>query len=106
AEWLERDALYDVLCGEHRASHFELWAGDRDLFAADAERSPGVRQRRDALANRFAAAIHRYAFAQWIVHRQHDETRAELSRVGFKFFGDLQIGVSETDAWALQSLFL
>jgi 4-alpha-glucanotransferase len=92
--WLQRDALYEILCEEHHASHFSLWPADKDLG------------RFDALVERFPSEIRRYAFAQWIAHRQHDDARAELARLGFKLFGDLQIGVSESDAWALQSLFL
>lgn len=107
ADWLERDALYHVLCRVHEQPHWSLWRADRTLFAPrnDDERAAFATRRTD-LVRTHAAKIDRYAFAQWIAHRQHARARADLSRIGLRLFGDLQIGVSEIDAWGLQSLFL
>jgi hypothetical protein len=48
----------------------------------------------------------KYRFVQWLAHKQHDELRGFLSRLGLALWGDLQIGVSWRDRQTLASLFL
>jgi 4-alpha-glucanotransferase len=47
-----------------------------------------------------------YRFVQWLAHKQHDELRAWLPRLGLSLWGDLQIGVSWRDRQTLAPLFL
>jgi 4-alpha-glucanotransferase len=48
----------------------------------------------------------RYAFAQFVVHAQHEAFRARTHALGWKVFGDLQIGLSPRDRWTREGLFL
>jgi 4-alpha-glucanotransferase len=101
AEWLERDALHDVLQRRHGGAHWRTWGdpADRALFAPapGAERAHGARLR--ALLEAHAAEVDRYAFAQWLAHEQHALLRERARGLGLALFGDLQIGISERDAW-------
>ena len=76
------------------------WAADVHAFAAA---NAGWIDR-DAAVD--AMAPEHYRFVQWLAHRQHEELRVALSRLGLKLYGDLQIGVSHRDRRTLAPLFL
>lgn len=53
-----------------------------------------------------AAALDRYAFAQFVVHAQHAALRRRAASLGLALFGDLQIGMSSADARAAAGFLL
>jgi 4-alpha-glucanotransferase len=102
AGWLERDALHDALQRSHGGASWRGWpAADRDLFLG---RSGGERRR--ALAARHARELEDHAFVQLLAHEQHARLRERARALGLALFGDLQIGLSERDAWYAQGLVL
>jgi len=102
AGWLERDGLHGALQRRHRGASWREWpACDRDVFAADAGSV-----RRHALVAAHAAEIDDHAFVQLLAHEQHARFRERARALGLALFGDLQIGLSERDAWSAQAFVL
>src|SRR5256885_8322635 len=107
ADWLERDALYQALCAEHRDGDWLRWpASDRTLFHPAPGEASRARARRTDLLQRYAALVQRYQFEQFLAHEQHQAFRAEAKSLGFRLYGDLQIGVSHQDIWSWAAVFL
>jgi 4-alpha-glucanotransferase len=102
--WLERDALYRALVVVHGEESWRRWPDpiDRALFSA----APGADERRARLLAERKATVAQHAFEQFVAHEQHAAFRARCRARGLDVWGDLQIGFSERDAWAYQSLFL
>ncbi|HSP77386.1 MAG TPA: 4-alpha-glucanotransferase, partial [Myxococcaceae bacterium] len=59
-----------------------------------------------SLRGRGAEVMRRYAFGQWVVHRQHAALRERLEALGLVLLGDLQVGLSRRDTWSLQGVLL
>jgi 4-alpha-glucanotransferase len=106
--WLERDALYDVLCVEHGRPYWKEWSSewDRRLWSPRPGEEVTFSTRRQVLLKKYAAQMEAYAFRQFLVHSQHAALRERTAAWGLKLFGDLQIGFSPRDAWAYQGLFV
>jgi 4-alpha-glucanotransferase len=107
-EWLERDALYDVLCTEHGRPYWKEWPSewDRRLWSPRPGEEATFTKRRQVLLAKYAGQVEAYAFRQFLVHSQHAALRERTVAWGLKLYGDLQIGFSPRDAWAYQGLFL
>nr|WP_153865489.1 MULTISPECIES: 4-alpha-glucanotransferase [Myxococcaceae] len=108
AAWLEPDGLYGALAQLHGAPYWRDWplALDRRLYAPHPGEEAASEARRGELKEQCGEALAQYAFAQFLVHRQHAALRARLGALGLKLFGDLQIGYAPQDAWRRQALFL
>lgn len=111
AEWLEPDALYEVLCQVHQDGWWRTWSGplagtDRRLFAPKPGEALAARERVGALGQTHAEVLGRYAFVQWILDAQHRRFREALHALGLRGYGDLQVGLSARDEWARQALLL
>ncbi|HEY2749031.1 MAG TPA: 4-alpha-glucanotransferase [Polyangia bacterium] len=84
-----------------------LWRARRDAWSRDVDAFSHANEswlERDARLDPMAPE--EYRFVQWLAHRQHDELRAHLGRLGLQLWGDLQIGISWRDRQALAPLFL
>lgn len=104
AGWLDRDALHAALCAGHGGAGFRAWpARDRDLWLAG---DAAALEHRATRARQHARAIDRYAFGQLLVHEEHARVRREAGRHRLALYGDLQVGCSDTDAWAYAAAFL
>lgn len=120
AAWLEPAGLYEVLSTAYRTeatwpeipglrvsfagAHWSTWPKDQDLYLRpDPARLADLR--RD-----YARELEFFAFCQWLLARQHAGLRAELAARGdlpaLRLFGDLQVGISVGDTWAMRGLFL
>jgi 4-alpha-glucanotransferase len=108
AGWLVPDALYDVLARAHGGATWTRWPDplDRVLLAPGAGAEAAAAGRREDLLARAAEAVEDYALVQLLAHAQHDELRARAAALGLSLFGDLQVGMSERDAWAAQAFLL
>jgi len=111
--WLEPDALYTVLQRLYAGQGWEAWteaAGqpqlDQRLWYPLPGEESAVQARRAALVDRYAAVFEYYAFVQLHAHAQHDRLRKQCRELGLKLYADLQIGLSDRDAWSRQALFL
>jgi 4-alpha-glucanotransferase len=99
--WLERDALYEVLSRAHGGEGQARWpAEDRLLFAPAPGDEDAAARRRRALLAANAGDVEAYAFAQFVAHLQHQALRARARSLALDLFGDLQIGMSDRDAWS------
>lgn len=110
-EWLVRDALWDVLVEQYGSHEPRQWAGtdgalDAELFNPHPMFVDAAKERFSALKSRHVPAIRRFAFEQRLVAEQHGRARARAGGLGLKLYGDLQIGISNRDAWAWAKLFL
>ena len=102
AGWLERDALYEILCAEHGTGDVSRWPEiDRTLWADEA---PERIARRGELAAAHASSVDRFVLRQAIAHRQHAELRDRCRALGLALAGDLQIGMAPRDAWSYRAL--
>jgi 4-alpha-glucanotransferase len=108
AEWLLRDGVYEVLQRENGGAHWSAWRSplDRRLFAPAAGEEAAARERLSQLATTHAAELEAHVLVQTLVHVQHARFLARARRLGLALFGDLQIGMSERDAWATQGFTL
>ena len=89
--WLERDGRFVELATDLGTTDWQRWSKESETQAPTA-------------AARRARA--RYEYAQWLAHVAHEALRGFLSARGMRLWGDVQIGVSHQDRWALRSLFL
>jgi 4-alpha-glucanotransferase len=113
ADWLERDALYDVLEREHGGVHWSEWRADeRDsppdqrLWDPEPDQHEAAERRRAALGVAHGAEIDAFAFAQYLIHEQHRGLRALCAGLPLALFGDLQIGLSARDSWFARGFLL
>lgn len=106
-DWLDRDALYDVLERAHLGESWPRWPEeDRALWAPVPGGEERARRRRRALLRQHARDVERYALWQMVVHRQHARFREAVGRLGVELFGDVQVGLSPGDAWSRQAILL
>src|SRR5690606_17244220 len=103
-EWLTRDAAFEAMSLEHGTVAWREWPqADRAFPYLD---EPARQLRTGGLLARWGAVLDRYAFEQWLAHRQHAALGDVLREQELSLFGDLQVGVSERDAWAIQPILL
>jgi 4-alpha-glucanotransferase len=120
AGWLERDALHEALATSYAVpppatdlpdlrvsfggAYWRTWPSDQDLWASRDD------ARVATLSRTFARELRFYRFCQALVARQHALLRQDLAATHelppLRLFGDLQVGISVGDAWAMQGLFL
>ena len=123
AAWLTPAGLHEVLStaymtggtwsGAHGlrvsfdGSHYRTWPRDQELWVS---KTAAAAARRAGLQRTYARELEFLAFCQLLLARQHAGLRAELAaRPGLpalRLFGDLQVGISVGDTWALHDLFL
>ncbi|MCG6921906.1 MAG: 4-alpha-glucanotransferase [Acidobacteria bacterium] len=102
--WLARDGLYEALEHAHGGRHWREWA-DPERHAFDpppGEEAAAARLLRELLAEHIDT-VDSWAFAQFVLHRQHRELQQRARSLGLKLFGDLQVGLSPRDEWAAQA---
>ena len=111
AHWLDRDLAYAVLFERHGQVSWRGWRdasgaphSDQSLFAGAFEAEEPARVA--PLLESGSPLVERETLGQWLIHEQHGELRRYCRSLGLKLYADLQIGVSDQDAWAYQSLFL
>jgi 4-alpha-glucanotransferase len=88
--WLARDAQYAVYARRFGGIASRHW--------------PAEAQRGEAPVP--AEEARRHAFAQWLAHAEHARVRAAVKGAGLVLYGDLQIGVADSDLWAHRPAFL
>lgn len=110
--WLMRDGLYEALRHHYGGRSWRDWQGgpeagiDRELWYPAFQDARKTAARRRALFAEHRETITSYAFAQFLLDRQHQELRRYAHRLGLELFGDLQIGFSGRDAWFAHSFLL
>ncbi len=102
--WLARDALHAALEARHGADHRAWPEEDARLYAEPEERASAAR--RERLFEEAHVEVERYAFGQLVAHQQHERLRQRARSWGLELYGDLQVGFSQADVWAYESLFL
>jgi 4-alpha-glucanotransferase len=106
-DWLERDALYQALCVEHRDGDWLRWPeGDRRLLHPAPPEEARAASRRAEVLQKHSALVARYQLEQLLAHEQHQAFHAEAKTLGLRLYGDLQIGVSHQDIWSHAAVFL
>lgn len=110
--WLMRDGLYEALRRHYGGCNWRDWKGgsnarvDRQLWYHVKNDRRGIAARRRMLFDDYRPDITAYAFAQFLLDRQHHDFRCYAHHLGLDIFGDLQIGFSGRDAWFAQSFLL
>ena len=113
SEWLERDALYDVLRRLHGEGEWSEWSTADPAASLDGrlwDPTPDEREeaaaRRAALLEAHAGEAEAHAFVQYLAHAQHRHLRERLARLSLRLYGDLQIGFSPRDRWIASGFLL
>lgn len=88
ASWLEHDAAFEAQAADRGSDDPRQWPPS---FVPDA---PAL------------AVARTHAFTQFVVQAQHDAFRVRLSALGFKLWGDFQVGLSTRDVFGREALFL
>ncbi len=107
--WLEPDAVYQALTGDHDSLDWTTWAdsrGDRTLFCADGRTRARSERRVAEIRRQYAVQIERYELAQFLVHEQHAQFQQAAHQIGVALLADLQVGLSSRDIWRFQPLFM
>jgi 4-alpha-glucanotransferase len=112
ADWLERDALYEILRQCYGGRNWKEWGEDdqaridQHLHAPPAGLEKTAQDRMVRLRTLHGPKIEEYCFIQYLLHEQHREFRERCRLLGLKLFGDCQIGLSGRDAWSAKSFVL
>src|SRR5512146_27005 len=108
AEWLTRDALYEILQEQYGGRCWDEWESgdDRGLLAPAPGAERASEARRHALLSAHRSSVEDYAIVQFIAHEQHRRFVERAHALGLAVYGDLQIGMSDRDAWAARSFLL
>ncbi len=112
AAWLEPDALFEVLQVEHGEVTWHAWeappgdALDVRLLAPRPGEEVACANRRRLLEAKYQRGFDFYRFRQFLAHRQHQRFRAAARELSLRLYGDLHIGLAESDAWARQPWLL
>ena len=107
--WLEKDSLYEVLSLEYNNDYWPLWNSDLDknLFnTKDDAQKAQAEARIKELKSKYKDEIEFYAFCQYVVSVQNEETKKYALKHNIKMIADRQVAFSDRDIWAYQSLFL
>lgn len=109
-EWLDNDALYEVLACENESDYWPDWQEvDRYLPVYLSSKDEIKRQQAAQRLEQIYASeilsdeIEYYKFCQFIVNEQRNQV---LARVSVKTLADIQVTYSDRDWWAFQNLFL
>jgi 4-alpha-glucanotransferase len=113
ADWLERDALYEVLQALYGGRHWTEWTeadgrphADQRLWDESRESRAALAARRAQLREAHASEIDAFSFAQYVLHEQHRRLRSRLAALSLELAGDLQIGLSARDTWFARRFLL
>src|SRR5262249_1067958 len=77
SDWLERDALFEVLSEAHVTDDWRLWGPptgsivEQRLWDPREGEEESATRRREQIAARHQDAVERYGFLQFIAHEQH-----------------------------------
>lgn len=112
-DWLEPDALYEVLAtrvyGSQQAPlYWQAWPNAQDKTLWLERETPRGKQRLSELRAQFADELDAYAFGQFLAERHLQRLDHALAKRGVRLnrIADLPIGISSRDEWAHQDLFL
>jgi 4-alpha-glucanotransferase len=109
ASWLEKDSLYEALSIENENDYWPIWKSeiDKNLLNPKNEEEKNVYDARiKEIKEKYADEIDFYAFCQFILHLQNEETKEYALAHHIKMIADRQVSFSDRDCWAYQSLFL
>ena len=109
AFWLEKDALYEVLSIENANDYWPLWKSeiDRNLFnPKDDTQKKQAKSRIEELKKKYKKELEFYAFCQYVISVQNEETKKYALKHNVKMIADRQVAFSDRDIWAYQNLFL
>ena len=104
-DWLQKDALYEVLSKKYRTSDIKKWDEvDKNLF--DSSYPENIRQARIfELEKNEDTQIDIENFKQFIADKQQKESRAMLNSQDVQLYGDCLIGFSQGEMWANKNCF-
>ncbi len=111
AHWLDRDLAYAVLFERYGRQSWRGWRAADGAAHSDQHLFSGAlaAEEPELVAPVLASAsklVEREALGQWLLSEQHTALRSYCRSLGLKLYADLQIGVSDQDAWAYRALFL
>jgi 4-alpha-glucanotransferase len=112
ANWLTRDALYQILTEAHGGRGFRDWHSptgphpDQGLWTPAAGQEQACEARREQLLREQERTALAYGFSQMLVHEQHTALRARCQGLGLDLLGDLQVGLANQDVFSYGSLLL
>ena len=109
AFWLEKDSLYEVLSLDHNNDYWPLWKSelDKNLFnPKDDSQKAQADARIKELKEKYKNEIEFYAFCQYVISVQNEETKKYALKHDIKMIADRQVAFSDRDIWAYQNLFL
>jgi 4-alpha-glucanotransferase len=104
--WLMRDATFEALAAQHGTESWRSWprSQDRNLYRprihTRAGRRPAEVRRRQRLA------VEHFILGQYLCDLQHADLRRLARELGLELYGDLQVGISNRDAWSYSSLLI
>ena len=107
--WLEKDSLYEVLSLEYNNDYWPLWTSDLDknLFnPKDETQKTQAATRIKELQEKYKYEIEFYAFCQYVISVQNEETKKYALKHDIKMIADRQVAFSDRDIWAYQNLFM
>jgi 4-alpha-glucanotransferase len=111
-DWLEKDALYQVLSDLYQNDYYPNWPNplDKDLNKIlknpQDTNYPQALNRKKQLETTYQEDLDFYAFCQFVVDVQKKKMKAFHKTQGIVCLGDSLIGFSPRDVWAKPEAFL
>ncbi len=109
SSWLDKDALYEALSLENQNDYWPMWTNKMDknlLNPKSIEEKMEFGNRINEIEAKYADEIDFYAFCQFVVNCQIEQTKEYALSNKIKMIADRQVAFSDRDCWAYQSLFL
>jgi len=109
-EWLENDALFEVLKKKHETSNIEQWPDlEKNLISykndPESENHQAAVELVDKLSETNCKEIELYKFKQFIMEKQEKEFNQEYPNK-LQYISDAIIGFSTRDFWGNQEAFM
>lgn len=104
---LQNEAIFNILAKNYGTDDFSTWKEiDRNLATATETRNAEQIKRLVQIAQRSHNDIETYKFGQFLIEKQVKENTNLRKDLGFKYISDFLVGVSKSDEWANQDIFL
>ncbi len=102
-----KEALFNVLADIYDTDDFNKWEKtDKNLLELLNSRDGEAIKHYKKIITRSRDDYNSYIFGQFILDKQIQENTKYRQKLGFKYINDFLVGVSKSDEWANQDIFL
>lgn len=102
-----REAVFKILADTYGTDDFNKWKDeDKNLISSLKSQDKNAVDRYKKIITRENSDYNCYIFGQFLLDKQVKENTKLRKELGFKYISDFLVGVSKSDEWANQDIFL